>query len=92
MGRTKSCVRTVGRCQHLKDHVYNSDLVMMHQKTRVSDILNEISDYKEVKLRAFEAHSSQTGPFLKQLATPEVSGEAQSFLEVEPYWTYNFES
>ncbi|MCU5746632.1 bacillithiol biosynthesis deacetylase BshB2 [Staphylococcus sp. SQ8-PEA] len=56
------------------------------------DILNEISDYKEVKLRAFEAHASQTGSFLEQLATPDVSGQAQSFLEVEPYWIYNFES
>ncbi|MCQ9904877.1 bacillithiol biosynthesis deacetylase BshB2, partial [Staphylococcus aureus] len=31
-------------------------------------------------------------PFLKQLASPEVGGETQSFLDVEPYWTYHFES
>ena len=62
------------------------------EKLGEPDILNEISDYKEVKLRAFEAHASQTGPFLQQLATPELSGEAKGFLEVEPYWTYNFES
>lgn len=56
------------------------------------DILNDISQYKENKLKAFEAHKSQTGPFLKQLASPEVGGETQSFLEVEPYWTYHFDN
>ena len=45
------------------------------------DILNDISQYKEIKLKAFEAHKSQTGPFLKQLASSEVGGETQSFLE-----------
>lgn len=62
------------------------------EKLGEPDILNEISEYKDVKLRAFEAHASQTGPFLKQLATPDVAGGAQSFLEVEPYYIYNFES
>lgn len=56
------------------------------------DILNDISKYKELKLKAFEAHASQTGPFLKQLASPEIDGETQSFLEVEPFWTYHFKA
>ena len=56
------------------------------------DILNDIRAYRDLKLKAFEAHASQTGPFLKQLASPEVGGETQSFLDVEPYWTYHFES
>ena len=47
---------------------------------------------KRLNLKAFEAHKSQTGPFLKQLASPEVDGETQSFLEVEPYWTYRFDN
>lgn len=56
------------------------------------DIQNDISQYKELKLKAFEAHASQTGPFLKQLASPEIDGKAYSFLEVEPFWTYHFKS
>ncbi|SLD71904.1 Uncharacterized proteins, LmbE homologs [Mycobacteroides abscessus subsp. massiliense] len=36
--------------------------------------------------------ASQTGPFLKQLASPEIDGQAQSFLKIEPFWTYHFES
>ena len=90
----EAVVRTVGRMKpserpRLQLVAFSNDAP---EKLGEPDILNEISDYKEVKLRAFEAHASQTGPFLKQLATPDVSGEAQSFLEVEPYWTYNFES
>lgn len=34
----------------------------------------------------------QTGPFLKQLASPEIDGKQHSFLTVEPYWTYHFKS
>ena len=29
------------------------------------DIQNDISKYKDIKIKAFEAHASQTGPFLK---------------------------
>ncbi|MBV2140408.1 bacillithiol biosynthesis deacetylase BshB2, partial [Staphylococcus aureus] len=32
------------------------------------------------------------GPFLKQLASPEIDGKQHSFLTVEPYWTYHFKS
>lgn len=90
----EAVVRTVGRMPknerpRLQLVAFSNDAP---EKLGEPDILNEISDYKEVKLRAFEAHASQTGPFLQQLATPEVSGEAKGFLEVEPYWTYNFES
>lgn len=56
------------------------------------DIQNDISQYSDIKLKAFEAHASQTGPFLRQLASPEINGQAQSFLKVEPFWTYHFES
>ena len=90
----EAVVRTVGRMAkedrpRLQLVAFSNDA---KEKLGEPDILNEISDYKEVKLRAFEAHASQTGPFLQQLATPELSGEAKGFLEVEPYWTYNFES
>ena len=90
----EAVVRTVGRMPknerpRLQLVAFSNDAP---EKLGEPDILNEISDYKEVKLRAFEAHASQTGPFLQQLATPELSGEAKGFLEVEPYWTYNFES
>ena len=90
----EAVVRTVGRMAkedrpRLQLVAFSNDA---KEKLGEPDILNEISDYKEVKLRAFEAHASQTGPFLEQLATPDVSGQAKSFLEVEPYWTYNFES
>lgn len=27
------------------------------------DIQNDITDFKELKIKAFEAHASQTGPF-----------------------------
>ncbi|MBU7217891.1 bacillithiol biosynthesis deacetylase BshB2 [Staphylococcus gallinarum] len=90
----EAVVRTVGRMA--KEYRPRLQLVAFSndakEKLGEPDILNEISDYKEVKLRAFEAHASQTGPFLEQLATPDVSGQVKSFLEVEPYWTYNFES
>ncbi|WP_105993405.1 bacillithiol biosynthesis deacetylase BshB2 [Staphylococcus simulans] len=56
------------------------------------DIVNDISDYREVKLDAFKAHASQSGPFLQQLAEPQVPDTAKSFLEQEAYWTYNIES
>ncbi|HHO1498259.1 TPA: bacillithiol biosynthesis deacetylase BshB2, partial [Staphylococcus aureus] len=56
------------------------------------DIQNDITDFKELKIKAFEAHASQTGPFLKQLASPEIDGKQHSFLTVEPYWTYYFKS
>ncbi|MCD9066235.1 bacillithiol biosynthesis deacetylase BshB2 [Staphylococcus pasteuri] len=56
------------------------------------DIQNDISKYKDIKIKAFEAHASQTGPFLKELASPQVGGEVHSFLEIEPFWTYHFES
>ena len=56
------------------------------------DIQNDISKYSDLKLKAFEAHASQTGPFLKQIASPDIDGQAQSFLKVEPFWTYHFES
>ncbi|MDG0821925.1 MAG: bacillithiol biosynthesis deacetylase BshB2 [Staphylococcus equorum] len=90
----EAVVRTVGRMPEserprLQLVAFSNDA---HEKLGAPDILNEISDYKEVKLRTFEAHASQTGPFLESLATPDVPGEAHSFLEVEPYWTYNFES
>ena len=90
----EAVVRTVGRMPknerpRLQLVAFSNDAP---EKLGEPDILNEISYYKEVKLRAFEAHASQTGPFLQQLATPELSGEAKGFLEVEPYWTYNFES
>jgi bacillithiol biosynthesis deacetylase BshB2 len=90
----EAVVRTVGKMP--KDERPRLQLVAFSndapEKLGEPDILNKISDYKDVKLRAFEAHASQTGPFLQQLATPDVDGEANSFLEVEPYWTYNFES
>lgn len=90
----EAVVRTVGRMPEserprLQLVAFSNDA---HEKLGAPDILNEISDYKEVKLRTFEAHASQTGPFLESLATPDVPGEAHSFLEVESYWTYNFES
>lgn len=56
------------------------------------DIQNDISKYKDIKIKAFEAHASQTGPFLKELASPQVDGQVHSFLEIEPFWTYHFES
>ena len=56
------------------------------------DIQNDITDFKELKIKAFEAYASQTGPFLKQLASPEIDGKQHSFLTVEPYWTYHFKS
>ena len=61
-------------------------------KRQEPDIQNDISQYSDIKLKAFEAHASQTGPFLKQLASPEIDGQAQSFLKIEPFWTYHFES
>lgn len=59
------------------------------------DIVNDISEYKERKLKAFEAHQSQTGPFLAQLANPQgqASGapaDAAAFLTRETFWTYHF--
>lgn len=59
------------------------------------DIVNDVSAYKDHKLRAFKAHASQTGPFLEQLANPEkdVSGapsDAETYLSKEFYWTYRF--
>ncbi len=39
---------------------------------------------KNLKL-SIEAHASRTGPFLKQLASPEIDGKQHSFLTVEPY-------
>ncbi|MBO1199251.1 bacillithiol biosynthesis deacetylase BshB2 [Staphylococcus simiae] len=56
------------------------------------DIQNDISQYKDMKIKAFEAHASQTGTFLKQLASPEFNGQQHSFLSVEPFWTYHFKS
>lgn len=90
----EAVVRTVGRMQaeerpRLQLVAFSNDAP---EKLGDPDIVNEISDYKEVKLRTFKAHASQTGSFLAQLGSPEISGQAQSFLEVEPYWTYNFES
>lgn len=90
----EAVVRTVGRMPknerpRLQLVAFSNDAP---EKLGDPDILNEISDYKEVKLRAFKAHASQMGPFLEDLASPEVGGEVQGFLEVEPYWIYNFES
>ncbi|BCU53160.1 N-acetylglucosamine malate deacetylase 2 [Staphylococcus auricularis] len=90
----EAVVRTVGRMPaeerpRLQLVAFSNDAP---EKLGDPDIVNEISDYKEVKLRTFKAHASQTGSFLAQLGSPEISGQAQSFLEVEPYWTYNFES
>lgn len=56
------------------------------------DVINDISEYRDTKLNAFKAHASQSGPFLQQLAEPQVPDEAKSFLEQEAYWTYKFES
>lgn len=90
----EAVVRTVGRMPaeerpRLQLVAFSNDAP---EKLGDPDIVNEISDYKEVKLRTFKAHASQTSSFLAQLGSPEISGQAQSFLEVEPYWTYNFES
>lgn len=60
------------------------------------DIVNDISEYKEQKLKAFEAHQSQTGPFLEQLANPQgrasgVPSDVAAFLTTETFWTYHFD-
>lgn len=60
------------------------------------DIINDISNYSDRKYQAFQAHQSQTGPFLEQLANPQVNApgvpkEAASFLETETFWIYTFE-
>lgn len=90
----ESVVRTVERMEpskrpRLQLVAFSNDAI---EDLGEPDILNDISKYKDLKLKAFEAHASQTGPFLKQLASPEVNGETQNFLEVEPYWTYHFKS
>ncbi|EKU47440.1 bacillithiol biosynthesis deacetylase BshB2 [Staphylococcus massiliensis] len=54
------------------------------------DVVNDIRDYKERKIRAFEAHRSQSEPVLKQLDEASTEG-TRGFFEYETYWTYNFE-
>lgn len=90
----EAVVRTVGRMP--KDNRPRLQLVAFShdaiEDLGEPDIVNDISDYREVKLDAFKAHASQSGPFLKQLAEPQVPDEARGFLEQEAFWTYHFES
>ncbi|MGN5882913.1 bacillithiol biosynthesis deacetylase BshB2 [Staphylococcus simulans] len=90
----EAVVRTVGRMPkaqrpRLQLVAFSNDAI---DELGEPDIVNDISDYREVKLDAFKAHASQSGPFLQQLAEPQVPDTAKSFLEQETYWTYNIES
>ncbi|ERS93825.1 MULTISPECIES: bacillithiol biosynthesis deacetylase BshB2 [Staphylococcus] len=90
----EAVVRTVGRMPkaerpRLQLVAFSNDAI---DELGMPDIINDITDYREVKLDAFKAHASQSGPFLHQLAEPQVPDTAKSFLEQETYWTYNFES
>ncbi|MBS6895833.1 MAG: bacillithiol biosynthesis deacetylase BshB2, partial [Staphylococcus epidermidis] len=90
----EAVVRTVGR-MHVSDRPRLTLVAFSNDAPEIlgePDIQNDISQYSDIKLKAFEAHASQTGPFLKQLASPEIDGQAQSFLKIEPFWTYHFES
>ena len=90
----EAVVRTVGR-MHESDRPRLTLVAFSNDAPEIlgePDIQNDISQYSDIKLKAFEAHASQTGPFLKQLASPEIDGQAQSFLKIEPFWTYHFES
>ena len=87
-------IRTVGRMPkderpRLQLVAFSNDAI---EELGEPDVVNDISDYKEMKLNAFKAHASQSGPFLQQLAEPQVPDEAKGFLEQEAYWTYKFES
>ncbi|ANZ34125.1 bacillithiol biosynthesis deacetylase BshB2 [Staphylococcus carnosus] len=87
-------VRTVGRMP--KDERPRLQLVAFSNdaidELGEPDVVNDISEYRDTKLNAFKAHASQSGPFLQQLAEPQVPDEAKGFLEQEAYWTYKFES
>lgn len=90
----EAVVRTVGR-MHVSDRPRLTLVAFSNDAPEIlgePDIQNDISQYSDIKLKAFKAHASQTGPFLKQLASPEIDGQAQSFLKIEPFWTYHFES
>lgn len=94
----EAVVRTVGRMPEAERPklwlvAFSNDAV---DALGEPDIVNDISAYQQHKLRAFEAHASQTGPFLEQLANPQGNApgapkEAASFLTTETYWTYRFE-
>ncbi|MCS4486557.1 bacillithiol biosynthesis deacetylase BshB2 [Staphylococcus americanisciuri] len=94
----EAVVRTVGRMPEVERPklwlvAFSNDAIEALGKP---DIVNDISAYRQHKLRAFEAHASQTGPFLEQLANPQANApgapkEAATFLTTETYWTYRFE-
>lgn len=94
----EAVVRTVGRMPEAERPklwlvAFSNDAV---DALGEPDIVNDISAYQQHKLRAFEAHASQTGPFLEQLANPQGNApgapkETASFLTTETYWTYRFE-
>ncbi|MDO5375065.1 MAG: bacillithiol biosynthesis deacetylase BshB2 [Staphylococcus rostri] len=94
----EAVVRTVGRMPEAERPklwlvAFSNDAV---DALGEPDIVNDISAYQQHKLRAFEAHASQTGPFLEQLANPQGNApgapkEAAAFLTTETYWTYRFE-
>ena len=74
-------IRTVGRMPkderpRLQLVAFSNDAI---EELGEPDVVNDISDYKEMKLNAFKAHASQSGPFLQQLAEPQVPDEAKGF-------------
>lgn len=93
----EAVVRAVGRMDvarrpKLQLVAFSNDAV---EQLGEPDIVNDISAYQDRKYAAFEAHRSQTGPFLEQLANPQgdVSGapkDAANFLTTETFWTYSF--
>ncbi|MHD0398536.1 bacillithiol biosynthesis deacetylase BshB2 [Staphylococcus simulans] len=90
----EAVVRTVARMPkaerpRLQLVAFSNDAI---DELGMPDIINDITDYRAVKIDAFKAHASQSGPFLQQLAEPQVPDTAKSFLEQETFWTYNFKS
>ncbi|AKS70014.1 deacetylase [Staphylococcus schleiferi] len=93
----EAVVRTVGRMEEsrrprLQLVAFSNDAIDVLGEP---DIINDISDYRDQKFAAFEAHRSQTGPFLEQLANPQgqasgVPKDAAAYLTTETFWTYQF--
>ncbi|ARJ51118.1 bacillithiol biosynthesis deacetylase BshB2 [Staphylococcus lutrae] len=93
----EAVVRTVGRMDaqqrpRLQLVAFSNDAI---EALGEPDIVNDISKYRDRKYAAFEAHLSQTGPFLEQLANPQIktSGvpkDTAAFLTNETFWTYRF--
>nr|WP_263314292.1 bacillithiol biosynthesis deacetylase BshB2 [Mammaliicoccus sp. Marseille-Q6498] len=91
----ESVVRTVGKMDRAlrpKLHLvaFSNDA---HQDLGEPDVNIDIAGYEDRKMKVLQAHASQTGPMLQNLAanTQESEAAKDMWLKSEHFWTYHIE-